>query len=166
MIFDILFLIIIIFMIIKYNNFKLDKFSGNLFKTTNNDDSNYLSQKINPTMEEQMDYTQNYYETAQNPNYNTLNDMPFLIDPQNPNKGYYYNKIKIETNPNSELLQKEKKNAERIDDLISQPFEEKSIGGYNKYVNLSMGSPANITSIGKSLLSPYISYPVGTAGHN
>ena len=57
-------------------------------------------------MEEQMDYTQNYYETAQNPNYNTLNDMPFLIDPQNPNKGYYYNKIKIETNPNSELLQK------------------------------------------------------------
>ena len=32
--------------------------------------------------------------------------------------------------------------------------------GYNKYPNLQGGSFANFTSIGKSLLTPYTSYPV------
>ena len=32
--------------------------------------------------------------------------------------------------------------------------------GYNKYPDLQQDSYANFTSIGKSLLTPYVSYPV------
>jgi hypothetical protein len=164
MIFDIILLIIVIIMIIKHNNF--DKFTGNLLKTfSNNEDIPYLSQKLKTTINE-MDIASNnnYYETAQNPNYNTLNDLPYLIDPQNSNEGYYNNKCTIQTNPNSDLLKKEKQNKNKINKLLLQPTEENNIGGYNKYVNLSRDSPAPLYSIGKSLLSPYISYPVGTVG--
>ena len=37
---------------------------------------------------------------------------------------------------------------------------DRDITGYNNYENLSEDSYANITSIGKSLLTPYSSYPL------
>ena len=39
--------------------------------------------------------------------------------------------------------------------------QNKNLGvGYNKFEDLQNSSYANITSIGKSLLTPYVSFPV------
>lgn len=111
-----------------------------------------------------------YFENKQDSNYNDVNNLPYIIDPQNPNKGYYYS-IEIIENTNSPLMKLANKNLNIINDkLSSKPCLNKNnietvnkdneIVGYNNYNNLRNGSFANITSIGKSLLSPYISYPV------
>ena len=99
------------------------------------------------------------------PNFNTYNNLPYLIDPQNSNEGYYYNRVKLITNPNSPLLKKASENMKRIDlqlkDCANNNLtNNRDITGFNNYENLSEDSYANVTSIGKSLLTPYSSYPV------
>ena len=128
-------------------------------------DYQYLAQQLNPTATAEVEIRE-FDIDAKDPNYNTLNDLPFLIDPQNPNKGYYYNRVKIETNPNSELMKKEQENIQKINEIMNNHVEpvkqpnEIGFKGYNNYVNLGDDNYANIYALGKSLLTPYAAWPL------
>jgi DNA-dependent RNA polymerase auxiliary subunit epsilon len=117
------------------------------------------------------------YETIQDPNYNTLNDIPLLISPDTdvPNKagpnakGYYASKVKLIEDTNSPLMKLAKSNADKINKVVAKctladanrvPEVNGTFDGYNAFVDLRTDSYANVTSIGKSMLSPYVSYPV------
>lgn len=117
------------------------------------------------------------YETATDPNYNTVNNIPLLIAPDTnvPNRagpdsiGYYASKVKLVEDPNSPLMKLAKENANKINEVVAKctladskkiPQTNGTFDGYNAFVDLRTDSYANITSIGKSMLSPYVSYPV------
>lgn len=118
------------------------------------------------------------YQTETNQNYNTVNDIPLLISPDSnvPNragpdsKGYYYSsKVKLIEDLNSPLMKLAKSNSNKINAIVAKctledskkiPEVNGTFDGYNAYVDLRTDSYANITSIGKSMLTPYISYPV------
>lgn len=119
----------------------------------------------------------NIYETAQDQNYNSLNNIPLLISPDTnvPNragpesKGYYSSRVKLIEDTNSPLMKLAKSNKDKINDVIAKgtladsnkvPEVNGTFDGYNSFVDLRTDSYANITSIGKSMLSPYVSYPV------
>jgi hypothetical protein len=104
---------------------------------------------------------------VQDKNYNTIDNYPYLIDPDNSKEGYYQSRVKLVSDSSSPLLKLEEKNMEKINQVINsciknQPVQEidATYDGYNQYPNLQTGSFANFTSIGKSLLTPYTSYPV------
>jgi len=141
--------------------FKLEKF-GNLTDNTiirTDLDMSYMGQQ--PTG---MDILNPNYIYEKNQNYNTLNDLPYLINPNDPSKGYYYNRIKLENNPNSELLLKE--NMTKVNNILDTHIEpikkpnEIGYRGYNNYVELDENNYSPVTSIGKSLLTPFIYYPL------
>lgn len=117
------------------------------------------------------------YETAQDPNYNTVNNLPLLVAPDTnvpnragPNsKGYYASKVKLIEDPNSPLMKLAKSNADKINATVARctladskkiPEINGTFDGYNAFADLRTDSYANITSIGKSMLTPYVSYPV------
>lgn len=117
------------------------------------------------------------YQTETNPNYNTLNDIPLLVAPDTnvPNragpesKGYYASKVKLIEDSNSPLMKLAKSNADKINAMVAKctladskkiPEINGTFDGYNAFADLRTDSYANITSIGKSMLSPYVSYPV------
>ena len=117
------------------------------------------------------------YETAQDPNYNTVNNIPLLVAPDTdvPNragpdsKGYYASKVKLIEDTNSPLMKLAKSNADKINATVAKctledskkiPETNGTFDGYNAFADLRTDSYANITSIGKSMLSPYVSYPV------
>jgi len=132
------------------------------------------------------------YETAKDPNYNTVNNIPLLVAPdtnvpnragssephknsqgnfiRGPNsKGYYASKVKLIEDTNSPLMKLAKSNADQINKVVEKctladrnriPEVNGTFDGYNAFVDLRTDSYANITSIGKSMLSPYVSYPV------
>lgn len=110
-------------------------------------------------------------------NYNTVNDIPLLVAPDTnvPNragptaKGYYSSKVKLIKDPNSTLMKLAKSNEQKINETIAKcnlndlskiPEINGTFNGYNAFVDLRTDSYANITSIGKSMLTPYTSYPV------
>lgn len=117
-------------------------------------------------------------ENVKDSEYNTVNNMPLLItpDPPTPNQvtnstspSYYSQRVKLIENPDSPLLKLNNKNLENIKETISKckminknipPKINGTFDGYNTYVNLRDDSYANITSIGKSMLTPFSSYPV------
>ena len=118
-----------------------------------------------------------YYEDAKNKNFNTLNNIPLLIAPDTDNAtrapddaiGYYNNKVKLVTNSDSPLLKIAKENLKNINNIVSKCSIENSnnipeingtFDGYNSFVNLKEDSFANVTSIGKGMLTPYNSFPV------
>jgi len=103
----------------------------------------------------------------QDPNYNTIDNYPYLIDPDNAREGYYQSRVKLISDPSSPLLKLEEANMQKINQVVNsciknQPPQkvDETYDGYNNYPNLREGSFANFTSIGKSLLTPYTSYPV------
>lgn len=117
------------------------------------------------------------YESATDPNYNTVNNIPLLFAPDTnvPNragpdsKGYYSSKVKLIENQNSPLMKLATANKDKINKVVAQctlednkriPLTNGTFNGYNAFANLRTDSYANITSIGKSMLSPYTSYPV------
>lgn len=117
------------------------------------------------------------YQTATDPNYNDVNNIPLLIAPDTdvPNKaginsnGYYTSKIKLIEDTNSPLMKLAKTNKDKINAIVNKctladnkkiPIVNGTFDGYNAFVDLKTDSYANITSIGKSMLSPYVSYPV------
>lgn len=108
----------------------------------------------------------------QNPDYNNLNNIGKLVT--DTGTGYFQNRIKIVDNENSPLLKLYAQNQNEIYNKIkkcdiqsSQPTVQKSnIHGYNNFVYGAVNdddSYAQITSIGKNLLTPYIDFPVGYA---
>lgn len=106
---------------------------------------------------------------VQNPNYNTIDNYPYLIDPDNSTEGYYQSRVKLISDTSSPLLKLEELNMGKINQVLdscakNQPPQtvDETFDGYNKYPNLQTGSFANFTSIGKSLLTPYTSYPVAS----
>ena len=106
---------------------------------------------------------------VQNPNYNTIDNYPYLIDPDNSTEGYYQSRVKLISDTSSPLLKLEEANMQKINQVLNSCIKNQSpqkvdetYDGYNKYPNLQTGSFANFTSIGKSLLTPYTSYPVAS----
>ena len=127
----------------------------------------YIANRSNSSTEELLESVINDEDVSkiENPNYNTYNNLPYIIDPQNANEGYYYNRVKLVTNPDSPLLKKAIQNMKKIDTQLKNCANKKltkmrKVSGFNNYENLSEDSYANITSIGKSLLTPYVSYPL------
>lgn len=117
------------------------------------------------------------YDTEKDPNYNTVNDIPLLFAPDTdvPNragpdaKGYYSSKVRLIEDPNSPLMKLAKSNANKINSTVARcamadrskiPEVNGTFDGYNAFVDLRTDSYANVTSIGKSMLSPYVSFPV------
>lgn len=103
----------------------------------------------------------------QNPNYNTIDNYPFLIDPENSKEGYYKSRVKLITDDSSPLMKLEQLNMDKLNQVMKSCIKNQkpqeingTYDGYNNYPNLREGSFANFTSIGKSLLTPYVSYPV------
>lgn len=130
-------------------------------------DSKYIAGKSNQSTEELLQTVINDEDVSKiiDPNFNTYNNLPYLIDPQNSNEGYYYNRVKLITNPNSPLLKKANDNMRKINMELKKCVNNnltnnRDISGYNNYENLSEDSYANVTSIGKSLLTPYTSFPL------
>ena len=71
--------------------------------------------------------------------------------------------------PNSPLMKLAKSNADKINSTVARctmadrkrvPEVNGTFDGYNAFVDLRTDSYANITSIGKSMLAPYTSFPV------
>lgn len=157
-----------------YENF------GNLqdYPTLYDDDRRHLiSSVITPPNATKIIEQKTIYETAEDPNYNSVNDIPLLIAPDTnvpnragPNaKGYFASKVKLIDDPNSPLMKLAKSNADEINKVVAKcalkdnnkiPQVNGTFDGYNAFVDLKTDSYANITSIGKSMLSPYVSYPV------
>ncbi len=117
------------------------------------------------------------YEVQPDNNYNTVNDLPLLFAPDTnvpnragPNsKGYYASKVKLIEDPNSPLMKLAKSNSNKINQTVARcaladrkriPEVNGTFDGYNAFVDLRTDSYANVTSIGKSMLTPYTSYPV------
>lgn len=117
------------------------------------------------------------YSTQKDKNYNTVNDIPLLVAPDTnvPNKagpnskGYYAYKVKLIEDQNSPLAMLAKDNAKKINETVAKcsladrtkiPQVNGTFDGYNAFVDLRTDSYANVTSIGKSMLSPYVSYPI------
>jgi hypothetical protein len=143
---------------------------GSLPDNINNREENisqYIAGKSNQSTEELLQTVINDEDVSKiiDPNFNTYNNLPYLIDPQNSNEGYYYNRVKLITNPNSPLLKKANENMQKINIELkncenNNLTNNRDISGYNNYENLSEDSYANVSSIGKSLLTPYTSYPL------
>ena len=144
-----------------------------------NEVPNITSQQVSSNLASDIINTPDDYATSKDKNYNTVNNLPLLItpDPLNPNqsttlsKPYYTDRIKLVNNPDSPLLKLAEKNKslilntinkcsiKELDDNISS---DKSYEGYNAYVDLRKDSYANVTSIGKNLITPYVSLPVAS----
>jgi len=96
-------------------------------------------------------------------NYNTMNNLPFLVDPNNNKDGYLKNKVKLVENKNSPLLKLDTMYKNKINNNIKNcPQEKKLYDGYNKYNDLRKDNFANVTAIGKNLIVPYTSYPIAS----
>ncbi len=178
----ILILLIIILIIITFDSkiiFKNEGFNGALpnptvstmdvtISTEEPTNVNYLSQQISTDEAKNIiNKIDNNIEEIKNPNYNTSNNIPYLIN--DTGTGYYQKRVKLETNPNSELLKLENKNRQILDDNISNCKRTMfkygnidNIQGYNAYVNLQQYNPTPISGIGKSLLQRYDGLPLAS----
>ncbi len=115
-------------------------------------------------------------DKLQDPNFNNLNNIPLLVspDPPGPNqasstsKGYYTDRVKLVENPNSPLIKLAQSNYEKLSQAASkcatdaQQKPQKINGPFDGY---NVGGPGgesygNVTSIGKGLLTPYVSFPL------
>lgn len=150
---------------------------GNLpSKPLNYDYSKQMLISDKSTTNNVVDVNNEFYE-KQDPNFNTLNKMPLIVVPDyvSPNMitdpAYYSNKTKLVDKKDSELIKLQKdylnkinnKTTEAINDKQAKLKEQTMINGmydgYNSHVDLKEDSYANVTALGKSMLTPYISYP-------
>jgi hypothetical protein len=120
------------------------------------------------------------FYTEQDPNFNLLTNIPLLVSPDivSPNMKtedsfpYYSNRAKLVDKKDSQLVKLQnmylnkiknttkKAKEKRTRDLVTENFINGPFDGYNSHVNLKEDSYGNVTSIGKSLLTPYTSYPI------
>jgi hypothetical protein len=179
-------------------------------KISNYEDSHVIASQNSVKFAKNSIDTLNNYETAKDPNYNTLNNLPLLLGakangeyqtPDNPNqvtkvtKSYYTDRVKLVNDTNSPLLKLAESNKNKINQAIlacqiknsnNDNYQQdeipnienntenkienlssmrsykntQSYDGYNAFVDLRHDSYANITAIGKSLMTPYISFPI------
>ena len=158
-----------------FENLNTDKFMDmNIDSTSSQYDNSTLENQSNKIIN-----SQSYIENKINPNYNTVNDLPLLFSPDTdvPNKsspsskGYYSSKVKLIEDKNSPLMKLNIQNTNKINNIINKctlndsnkiPQVNNTFDGYNKFDDLKTDSYANVTSIGKSMLTPYVSYPVSS----
>jgi hypothetical protein len=165
----ILFLIIILAVMLYFEKYGMEHF-GEL------DENNF---KFNDNLNIGLGVTSSQFGNAvtsvnppnpQNPDYNNLSQIPKLV--LDSGNGYFQNRIKIVDNPNSPLLQLYEKNQNDVYNKIKncdfqqiQTETEKSkILGFNNFNYNGISdddSYAKITSLGKDLLTPFVSYPIG-----
>jgi len=117
------------------------------------------------------------YNTMQDPDFNNLNHIPVLISPSPPgpnatpdsSPSYYANRVKLIDNPDSDLLKIYNQNHQKLEEKASRcnamsreapPIVNGTFDGYNAFNNLNTDSYANVTAIGKGMLTPYTSFPV------
>ena len=141
------------------------------------EDQNIIAGLVNSNLGNEIIDQQSYFETAKDPYYNTVNNLPLLFspDPPSPNQAapdtqaYYQDRPKLVTNKNSPLLLLEQKNLDILNNTIEKcelikantiPNINGPYDGYNSFINLGTDSYANVTSIGKSMLTPYVSFPI------
>lgn len=137
--------------------------------------SGQIAQKIsNYEASTEIERDENADDDIQDPNFNNYNNIPYLVDPNLHQKGFYYNKVKLIDNKDSPLLKLENKNLRAVQQKMNQcdsKFNKlynpsnninfsKNYSGYNQFVDLQKDSYANVTAIGKNLIVPYTSYPV------
>ena len=163
-------LIVILFFLIFLLKNKIEQFGelSDTYLETTDLERDKLMNNMNPTTVELINSIEKNKDITdiQNPNFNNLNNLPFLINPQDKTKGYYFERVKLITNQNSELIQKSEKNMNKINKLLNKCSNDivknnsNFVHGFNKFEDLRNDSYANVTSIGKSLLTPYTSFPV------
>jgi hypothetical protein len=119
---------------------------------SNNDATNIINKSDQDTL------------TELSKNYNNMNNLPYLVNPNNTGKGFLNNKVKLVENPNSPLLKLDTKYKKEINQKINKCLSppKQFFDGYNKYNDLRKVNYANFTSIGKNLIVPYTSYPVAS----
>jgi hypothetical protein len=152
-----------------FGNIELKENYGSLpdkYETRDDENKDRFSQRTSRNLGNEIINKSNGIN-PQDPNYNVIDNYPFLIDPDDDKKGYYNTRIKLITDNSSPLMKLEKMNMQKINEMLESCSEKEkplkvneTYDGYNKYPNLQGGSFANFTSIGKSLLTPYVSYPV------
>lgn len=161
------------------NKFSLEKFGDIQDYPLIYDDNrrHLISSIINSNESNKIINNKTIYEKDKDPNYNDINNIPLLVAPDTdvPNRagpnaiGYYASKVKLIEDTNSPLMKLAKENANKINKIIAQdtlndrtkiPEINGTFDAYNAFVDLRTDSYANITSIGKSMLTPYVSYPV------
>ena len=119
---------------------------------SNNDATNIINKSDKDTL------------TKLSKNYNNMNNLPYLVDPNNTGKGFLNNKVKLVENLNSPLLKLDTKYKKEINQKINKcPSPPKQFfDGYNKYNDLRNVNYANVTAIGKNLIVPFTSFPVAS----
>lgn len=165
---------------------QFEKFGNLPDHTLPQDNSNIIASVVNSN-KNVLDTTQdnNSLDTSydtQDPDYNTLNNIPLLVSPDLPtpnqaspsSTSYYSDRIKLIDNSNGELFklsQKSKQIKQTLNDTINKckiinntttnvSDVNNTFNGYNTFVDLKQDSYANVTSIGKSMLTPFTSYPL------
>lgn len=163
----------------QYLNDRIENFGGiQDYPLLYGDDHRYLiADTIVPNRSNAIIEQKTKYELAQDPNYSDINHLPLLFAPDTdvPNKagpnskGYYSSKVKLIEDPNSPLMKLAKDNLNKVNQAVAKcalasrnkiPEVNGTFDGYNAYADLRTDSFANVTSIGKSMLAPYTSFPV------
>lgn len=141
------------------------------------EDKNALASIVTNTNADLIINEKTKLQTAKNPNYNSLNNIPLLVSPDTdvpnaakPNAiGYYKSKVKLVNNDSSPLMQMYKNNLNEINKIKSLCAIEKqnkipeingTFAGYNAFNDLRSDSYANLTSLGKNLIVSYDSFAV------
>lgn len=149
----------------------------NIYQPNSASVSNIIAGLTSEPMAEKLISEPSLYNTAQDPNFNNLNNIPVLISPSPPgpnstpdsSPSYYANRVKLIDNPDSNLLKIYQKNHANLENKASKcnaqsreapPMINGTFDGYNAFDNLNTDSYANVTAIGKGMLTPYTSFPV------
>jgi hypothetical protein len=156
------FILIIILLLIVVSEIKCEHFGSLEDGYKYNDNLNINLDKINPKLG--IDLVNSKMPEKQNPNYNTVNDMPKLV--LDNGNGYYQNRIKVIENNDSDLMklyyqnQKQVSNetnkCKKINKTKDMLKTNSEYDGYNNY-NVVY---SNINAIGKDLLTPFESFPI------
>lgn len=158
-------------------NFQPNYYDNQIYEPYSNSVSHTISGLTGEKTAEELIAQPTLYDTLQDPNFNNLNNIPVLIspDPPGPNSvpasspSYYANRVKLIDNPDSKLLKIYEQNYKNLENrsqscnLLSRqapPMVNGTFDGYNAYENLDSDSYANVTAIGKGMLTPYTSFPV------
>ena len=155
-------LLIIILFLIVVSEIKYEHFGSLADGYKYNDNLNVDLGKINSRLG--VELVNQKIPDVQNPNYNTVNDMPKLV--LDNGNGYYQNRIKVIENDNSDLMKLYYQNQKQVSDETNKCKKQnktndqlKTSSEYDGYNNYNIVY-SNINAIGKDLLTPFESFPI------